>query len=253
MNRKRIIPCLLLRDKGFVKTRCFKDPVYLGDCFNIVRLFNEKEVDELFILDITASPAGRSPNFDLLHEIAGECFMPVAYGGGVRTLEDMRRLFKAGIEKISLNTQYVKKPDLVRDASKEFGSQSVIVSIDVRRKLFGRYEVYINGGRQGTGQDPIVMAKRAADMGAGEILLTNIDRDGTMAGYDLEIIRQVSEAVSIPLVACGGAGSLRHLHEVLHQGGASAAAAGSFFVFYGRLRAVLITYPAKDHLKSEVY
>ena len=250
---KRIIPCLLLRDRGFIKTRCFKDPVYLGDCFNIVRLFNEKEVDELFILDIDASPAGRPPNFDLIHQIAGECFMPVAYGGGVRTVEDMNNLFKSGIEKISLNTEYVKRQDLVRDASKEFGSQSIIVSIDIRCNLFGRYEMYINGGRQKTGLDPIVMAKLAVDMGAGEILLTNIDRDGTRAGYDLTIIREMSEAVSVPVVACGGAGSLLHFHEVLHQGKASAAAAGSFFVFYGKYNAVLITYPTKDDLESRVY
>jgi imidazole glycerol-phosphate synthase subunit HisF len=253
MTSKRIIPCLLLSDTGFVKTRRFRDPVYLGDCFNTVRLFNEKEADELLILDIDATPSGRSPNFALLNDLAGECFMPVAYGGGIRTMEDMRRLFKAGFEKVSLNTEAMRNPELVRAAAREFGSQSVIVAIDFRRKLLGRYEVYIHGGRQGTGMDPVTAAERAVTLGAGEIFLNSIDRDGMMAGYDLEIMRQVADAVSVPLVACGGAGSLRHFHDAVHQGGASAAAAGSFFVFVGKHRAVLITYPAHGELVKEVY
>lgn len=250
---KRIIPCLLLRNRGFVKTRGFKDPVYLGDCFNTVRLFNEKEADELIILDITATPSGNTPNFDLLQELAGECFMPVAYGGGIRTLEDMHRLFKAGFEKVTINTEAVKNPYLIREASREFGSQSVVVSIDVRRKMFGRYEVFINGGQHGTGLDPVTAAKRATDMGAGEILLNSIDRDGTMEGYDLEIIRKVSDAISVPLVASGGAGALQHFHDAFHLGGAHAVAAGSFFVFMGKHRAVLITYPSQADLAREVY
>lgn len=253
MDSKRIIPCLLLRDRGFVKTRKFKDPVYLGDCFNTVRLFNEKEADELLILDIDATPVGQPPNFGLLHDLAGECFMPVAYGGGIRTMEDMRRLFKAGFEKVSLNSEAMRNPELIRTAAREFGSQSVIVAIDFRRKMLGRCEVFINGGRQGTGTDPITVARRAADLGAGEIFLNSIDRDGMMEGYDLETIRQVADAISIPLVACGGAGSLRHFHDAVHQGGASAAAAGSFFVYMGKHRAVLITYPAHGDLVKEVY
>jgi cyclase len=253
MDIKRVIPCLLLRNTGFVKTRGFKDPVYLGDCFNTVRLFNEKEADELLILDITATPMGRPPNFDLLRDLAGECFMPVTYGGGIRSMDDMRRLFKAGFEKVGLNTEAVRNPPLIKDASQEFGSQSVIVSIDVRRKMFGRYEVYINGGRQGTGLDPVAVAKRATDLGAGEILLNSIDRDGLMGGYDLELVRKVADAIPVPLVACGGAGALRDFHDAIHQGGASAVAAGSFFVFVGKHRAVLITYPSQDNLAKEVY
>jgi cyclase len=253
VNSKRIIPCLLLRDRGFVKTRKFKDPIYLGDCFNTVRLFNEKEADELLILDIDATPTGKPPDFAFLNELSGECFMPAAYGGGIRTMEDMRRLFKAGFEKISLNTEAMRNPTLIRTAAQEFGSQSVIVAIDFRRKMLGRCEVFINGGRQGTGMDPVTVAKRAADMGAGEIFLNSIDRDGMMEGYDLEIMRQVADAISVPLVACGGAGSLRHFHVAVHQGGASAAAAGSFFVFVGKHRAVLITYPAHGDLVKEVY
>lgn len=240
----RIIPTLLLRGTGFVKTRSFKDPVYLGDCFNTVRLFNEKEADELMILDITATPQNRPPNFELLRDLASECFMPLAYGGGIRNADDMRLLFKDGFEKVSLNTEAVRNPQLVRDASNEFGSQSVIVSIDVRRKLFGRYETFTHGGRQGTGVDPVTAAQRAADLGAGEILLTSIDRDGAMAGYDLELIRKVADAVSVPVIACGGAGSLADFGEAIRKGGASAVAGGSFFVFEGKHRAVLIKYPA---------
>jgi len=253
MSTGRIIPCLLLRNSGFVKTRRFVDPVYLGDCFNTVRLFSEKEADELVILDITATPAGRPPNFDLLKQLAGECFMPVAYGGGIKSMDEMRRLFKAGFEKVVLNTEANRNPKLVEEAAREFGSQSVIVSIDVRRKVFGRYEVFVNGGRQATGFDPLAAAKRASDSGAGEVLLTSIDRDGLMEGYDLEITRRVADAIPVPLVACGGAGKLSHFREVFHDGRASAAAAGSLFVFVGKHRAVLITYPSQSDLAREAY
>jgi cyclase len=236
-----------------VKTRKFKDPVYLGDCFNTVRLFNEKEVDELIILDITASPSDRPPNIELLHDLAGECFMPAAYGGGIRTMQEMVSLFAAGFEKVSLNTSAVKNPNLIKEAAREFGSQSVVVSIDVRKKLLGSYEVYINGGRDATGLDPVVAAQRAVDLGAGEILLTAMDRDGMMDGFDLGLVQKVSSAISIPLVACGGAGSLKHIHDAIHLGGASAVAAGSYFVFMGKHRAVLITYPSRKELMNEVY
>jgi len=249
----RIIPVLLLRGSGFVKTRNFKDPVYLGDCFNTVRLFNEKEADELMILDITATPEKKPINIDLLRDLASECFMPLSYGGGIRSMEDMRQLFKSGFEKVAINSEAVKNPQLIRDASREFGAQSIIVCIDIRRKLLGRYEVYINGGRQGTGMDPVTAAKRAVEFGAGEILLNSIDRDGTMAGYDLDIIRKVADAVPVPLIACGGAGSIEHFRDVIYTGGASAAAAGSFFVFNGKHRAVLITYPTQDEVRKVNY
>jgi imidazole glycerol-phosphate synthase subunit HisF len=252
MTFVRVIPTLLLRGTGFVKTRHFKEPVYLGDCFNTVRLFNEKEADELMILVITATPKGTPPPFALLRDLASECFMPLAYGGGIRGLDDMRRLFNAGFEKVSLNTQAARTPQLIREAAREFGGQSVVVSIDVRRKMFGRYEVFINGGREGTGEDPVAVARRAADLGAGEILLNSIDRDGTMAGYDLDIIRKVADAVPVPLIACGGAGSLTDFHDAIHKGGASAVAGGSFFVFTGKHRAVLITYPAWDVATKEI-
>jgi len=252
LEYKRIIPVLLLRGNGFVKTQNFKNPVYLGDCFNTVRLFNEKEVDELMILDITATPEKKSINIGLLRELASECFMPLSYGGGIRSLDDMRQLFKAGFEKVSLNTEAARNPTIIRDASREFGEQSIIVSIDMRRKMFGGYEVYVNGGRKGTGTDPVTAAKRAVDFGAGEILLNSIDRDGNMNGFDLGIIRMVADAVPVPLIACGGAGSLNHFREAIHEGGASAVAAGSFFVFTGKHRAVLITYPSQNDARKVI-
>jgi cyclase len=253
MQFKRIIPSLLLRKRGFVKTRAFRDPVYLGDCFNTVRLFSEKEADELMILDIEATPEGRPPHFDLLHQLAGECFMPVGYGGGVRSLDHMYRLFRSGFEKVAVNTAAVESPELISQAAREFGSQSVVVSIDVRRKVFGRYEVFTAGGRRATGLNPVALACQAADLGAGEILLTAIDRDGTMDGYDIELTRSVAEAVRVPVVASGGAGTLADLARALDEGRASAVAAGSLFVFVGRHRAVLITYPSQEQLAREVY
>jgi len=253
MVYKRVIPVLLLRGTGFVKTSHFKNPVYLGDCFNTVRLFNEKEADELMILDITATPENKPINFDLLSQLASECFMPLSYGGGIRNIDDMRRLFRAGFEKVSLNTEVVKNPRIISDAAREFGEQSIVVSIDVKRKLFGGHEVYVNSGRQATGMDPVTAARRAVESGAGEILLNSIDRDGTMEGYDVELIHKVADAVPVPLVACGGAGSLSHFHDAIHKGGASAVAAGSFFVFKGKHRAVLITYPSQKEIREGIY
>jgi cyclase len=253
VDTKRIIPCLLLRDSGFVKTRAFKDPVYLGDCFNTVRLFSEKEADELLILDITATPSERSPSFDMLERLAGECFMPVAYGGGIRTMEDMRRLLRAGFEKVVLNTEAQRNPRVIEEAAREFGSQAVVVALDVRRRMFGRYEVFVNGGRQAARVDPVSAATRAANLGAGEILLNSIDRDGSMEGYDIELIRTVTDAIPVPLIACGGAGRLADFREAIREGGASAVAAGSLFVFVGKHRAVLITYPSQADLAREVF
>jgi len=252
MMYRRIIPTLLLRGTGFVKTKQFANPVYLGDCFNTVRLFNEKAADELMILDITATPANHPPDFDKLQALASECFMPLGYGGGIRSLQDMSRLFSAGFEKITVNTQAARSPQLVREAAREFGSQSIVVSIDVRRKLLGRYQVFVNGGKEGTGWEPVEAAKRAADLGAGEIVLTSIDRDGTMKGYDLDVLRRVTDAVSIPVIACGGAGQLGHFRDAIRQGGASAVAGGSFFVFTGKHRAVLITYPSRTEALKEI-
>jgi cyclase len=250
MIKPRVIPCLLLQDQGLVKTVKFKAPKYLGDPINIVRIFNDKEVDELVFLDIKATNENRSPNFDLLRNIGSECFMPLGYGGGIRSMDDVRKLLGIGIEKIILNTSAVENPTLIRSAADYAGSSSVVISIDVKKNIVGKYEVHTRSGRKGTGLDPVRQAVEVEKMGAGEILINSIDRDGMMEGYDLELIRHVSEAVDIPVVACGGAGNIGHLRDAIKLGGASAAAAGSMFVFQGPLRGVLISYPSPQDLKS---
>lgn len=244
----RIIPCLLLRDGGLVKTVGFSQPTYIGDPINAVRIFNDKEVDELVLLDIRATIEGRGPTFQLVAELAGECFMPLAYGGGICTLDHAHELFRLGVEKIVLNTAAVEDPALLRQLAERFGSQSVVASIDVRRQRFGRYSVYTRSGQKDTGLDPVTAARRAEENGAGEILLTAIDREGTMTGYDLELIRRVSQAIGIPVIAHGGAGKVADLTAAVTDGGASAAAAGSLFVFVGKHRAVLISYPSRGEM-----
>lgn len=243
MTRVRVMPCLLLRGHGLVKTRKFKDPVYLGDPVNAVRIFNEKEVDELVILDIDASREGREPDYEVIAEIAGECFMPVAYGGGVSTLEQARRLIRCGVEKVVINTAATESCDVIRETAKVFGRQAVVGAIDVKKTLLGGYRVVSKSAsvEVRTPLDEHVQALVAA--GAGEIFLNSVDRDGMMEGYDLQLIRRVAQQVSVPVVACGGAGTVEHLAAAVHEGGASAVAAGSMFVFHGRLRAVLINYP----------
>lgn len=248
MLRTRVIPCLLVRRGGLVKTVRFKDPRYLGDPINAVRIFNEKEVDELLVLDISATAEGRGPPMQLLSELASECFMPLAYGGGVRSVEQMRAIFAIGVEKVALNTAAVEDPALVRAAADAFGSQSVVASLDVRKKLLGGYEVVTRGATKGTGLDPVACARTMERSGAGEILLQSVDRDGTMSGYDVDLVRRVAGAVSVPVIACGGAGSVGDLGDVVRKGGAAAAAAGSLFVFQGRHRAVLINFPSQDEL-----
>ena len=248
MLRTRVIPCLLLRHAGLVKTVRFGDPSYVGDPINAVRIFNDKEVDELAFLDIAATPEGRGPAFDTIERIASECFMPLCYGGGVGSLADMRRLFNLGVEKVAVNTCAVRDPDLIKAAAREFGNQSVVVAIDARRGLFGRYDVVTDGGRSSTGFEPGAHAAAAEELGAGEILLNAVHRDGTMRGYDLKLIRMVTAATSIPVIACGGAGSVADLAAAVNEGGASAVAAGSLFVYYGPHRAVLINYPTAADL-----
>ena len=244
----RVMPCLLLRRRGLVKTVKFKDAAYVGDPINTVRIFNEMEVDELVFLDINASPENKVPQFNLVEEIANECFMPFAYGGGLRNVEDIQRLFELGAEKAVLNTAAFKNPALVTEAARRFGSQSVIVSIDARRNLFGRPQVHINGGRENTKLDPADYARRMVQAGAGEILITSIDRDGTFTGYDLELTSRVADAVNVPVIACGGAGSLPDLQKAVLEGHAAAVAAGSLFVYQGPHRAVLVNYPKPEKL-----
>lgn len=252
MIRPRVIPALLLKGQGLVKTVKFKDPKYLGDPINIVRIFNDKEVDEIVLLDIRATPENRGPQFDVLKNITSEAFIPLAYGGGIRTMEDVRSLLSIGIEKLIINTSSVESPSLIREVADHAGSQAAVVSIDVKQNLLGKYEVFIGGGQMKTGLDPVKHAVEMEKMGAGEILINSIDRDGMMQGYDINLVRQVADAVSIPVVACGGAGNLSHVAEVIKDGHASAAAAGSMFVFQGPLRGVLISYPTPKELKQYI-
>jgi imidazole glycerol-phosphate synthase subunit HisF len=239
----RLIPCLLLRGNGLVKTKKFKDSVYVGDPVNAVRIFSEKEVDELVILDIDATREGREPNYELIAEIAGECFMPIAYGGGISTVAQARKLIRCGIEKVVINSASVDSTGFIREIADVFGSQAVVGSIDARKTLFGGHRVFVKSGTIETKLKPEDHAAALVQAGVGEILLNSIDCDGQMQGYDIELIKKVSARVNVPVVACGGAGTLDHMRSAMSQGGASAVAAGSMFVFYGKHRAVLINYP----------
>jgi imidazole glycerol-phosphate synthase subunit HisF len=250
MLRTRVIPCLLLCNLGLVKTIKFKDPKYLGDPINIVKIFNDKEVDELTILDIKATVEGKPPQFKLLEDIVSEAFMPIGYGGGIHSLKDMKTILSMGVEKVIINSYAFENPKFVHEAADFAGSQSVVVSIDVKKNLWGEYRVFTHSGCKETGLDPVKYATQMEGIGAGELLLNSIDRDGTMQGYDLVLIRRVTSAVGIPVVACGGAGTIQHLSKAVKQGGASAVAAGSMFVFQGPHRAVLISYPSPHELKS---
>jgi len=250
MIRTRVIPSLLLKGEGLVKTINFKNPKYVGDPINAVRIFNEKEVHELVFLDITASIEKRSPRFDILSNIASECFMPLGYGGGIKTLEQARQLFSLGVEKIIINSYAIENPSFIRNLADMVGSQSVVVSIDVKKNFFGKYETYTLSGTTKTPWDPISWAQEAERSGAGEIILNSIDKDGTMKGYDIPLIKNVSDSVNIPVVACGGAGTVKDFSTAVHEGGASAIAAGSMFVYYGKYRAVLINFPDDEELKS---
>lgn len=250
MLMTRVMPCLLLKDGALVKTVKFKDPGYIGDPINAVRIYNEKEVDELIFLDITATIEKRKPPYKVLSEIASECFMPVTYGGGVQDVETIRQILSLGVEKVAINSHAVINPDFVRAAADKFGSSTIVVSIDVRKKLFGRYEVFIHGGRKSAGLDPVQFAVKMEQMGAGEILLNSVDRDGTQEGYDVELLKSVTGAVGIPVIACGGAGKIEDFRAAVKEGGASACAAGSMVVYFGRNRAVLITFPEREKLEK---
>ena len=250
MLKTRVMPCLLLRRWGLVKTVRFKDPKYVGDPINTVRIFNEKEVDELIFLDITTTPEGKAPPLQIIEEIATECFMPLVYGGGVRDLDDVRKIFSLGVEKVAINTHAVENPEFISRAAGMFGSQSIVAAIDVKKTLTGKYRVCTNGARNVTKIDPVEHARHMMDMGAGEILLTSVDRDGTFDGYDLALIERVAGAVTIPVIACGGAGRIEDFSLATGQAGASAVAAGSMVVYQGPHRAVLVNFPSRKDLKK---
>lgn len=242
----RIIPSLLLSDGDLVKTQRFTKPKYVGDPLNAVRTFNEKYVDEIMILDVEASKQKVAPNFDLIENIAAECFMPLSYGGGVKSLQHASSILSSGVEKIVFNSVFITDPKVVAECAREFGSQAVVVSMDFRRNLFGKYSLVCSAE---TKADPVTIARRAEELGAGEILLTSVEREGTGKGYDLELVSLVSDAVGIPVIANGGAGSLNDFRAAV-DAGASALSAGSMFVFHGKHRSVLITYPDRDDIEQ---
>jgi cyclase len=245
----RVIPTLLLRNTGLVKTVRFKDPVYVGDPRNAVKIFNEREVDELLLLDIQSTPRKSPIQFDLIREIVTEAFMPIGYGGGITDAEQARQLVKLGIEKVVLGTAAAQNPGLVSDLSRFVGASSTMVCLDYKRNFWGKKEVMIGGGREGTGRDPLEFALEMEKRGAGELILNCVDRDGSMQGYDIDLLAVISSHLDIPVIACGGAGRLPDFRAAV-DAGASAAAAGSFFVFHGRHRAVLINYPSRAELRA---
>jgi cyclase len=254
MLRPRLIPCLLVHRSGLVKTVGFDKPKYVGDPLNAVRIFNEKEVDELMVLDIDATREQREPDYTLIRNLAAECRMPLAYGGGVRTVEQFERLVGLGVEKVAISAAAVADPALIGAAAARVGSQSVVVVLDVRRDG-PSYRMFTHNGTRATGLDPAAFARGAERLGAGEIVVNSIDRDGQMKGYDLELVRRIREAVSRPLTVLGGAGSLADIGTLLGEFGLIGAGAGSLFVFKGVYRAVLINYPSradKDKLLAEV-
>lgn len=247
--RPRVIPCLLLDQGSLVKTTRFESPGYVGDPRNAILIFNEKEVDELVFLDIRATAQQREPDYALIERLASECFMPIAYGGGIRSVEQMRRIFRAGVEKVVVNAATLECPGLLSSAANAFGSQSLVASMDVRREPSGEWSAYTRNGSRRVLEDPVALARRFQAEGAGELLLTSIDRDGTREGYDLAIVQAISRAVTIPVIANGGAGRLEDFRSAVSDAGASACAAGTLFVYFGQARSVLINYPAAPELE----
>lgn len=249
MLQTRIIPCLLLENEGLVKTINFKNPTYIGDPINSVRIFNELEVDELIFLDIKASRNNTPPPFKKIAEIASECFMPFSYGGGIRTIDDVKKLFDLGVEKIALNTIAYERPDFISEIASLYGSQSIIVTLDVKKPWFANNRIYTHDGSKKTSYSPLEYAKKVADHGAGELLLNSIDRDGTMNGFDLELISEIAHTVDIPLIALGGAGELTDICKA-KEAGASAIALGSMAVYQNKNRGILINFPTRKELSK---
>lgn len=246
----RVIPCLLMKEGFLVKGKNFINHRYIGDPINAARIFSNKEVDEIMFLDISASLSKKDPDFDLIENVADECYTPFAVGGGIRTIEHIRKILYAGAEKVCLNTIVCEKPDFVEEAAKTFGSQAIVVSIDVCQEDDGSYTVYSHSGTRRTHYNLFDYVKLIEASGAGEILINSIDRDGTKKGYDIELIKQVSDSVKLPVIALGGASGIKNFEEVLHYTLASAVAAGALFVFHGSRDAVLIQYPNSNELKK---
>jgi len=252
MKRIRVIPVLLIQKAALVKSVKFKKYQYIGDPVNTVKIFNDKEVDEIVVLDIAATSEKRPPDRKLIKNLTEESFMPLAYGGGITRLEEIKDLINMGVEKIVLNNSALVNPTLIEEAAKWAGSQSIVVSIDAKKSIWGRYHVYAQNGSRKTNFEPVAFAKMVRNAGAGEILLQHIQGDGTFGGYALDLIEMVSRELDIPVVAAGGAGSLTNFKQAV-DAGASAVAAGSMFVLQGPHRAVLITYPSQEALKSSLF
>lgn len=244
-----MIPALLLTSKGLVKTQKFENPKYIGDPINAIRIFNEKEVDELIVLDIEASKKNQLPNYKLIEEFASECFMPLCYGGGIKTVDQAEKIFALGVEKICLQTSALLDLDFVSELAKKFGSQSVVISLDVKKNWLGKRRLYLASSKRflkGSWQDWVI---KVSGSGAGELLINSVNNDGMMAGMDIDLIGETSKLIPIPTIAMGGVGSLDHIKDAINIG-ASAVAVGSFFVFHGSHRAVLITYPKYNDLEK---
>lgn len=247
MLRPRIIPCLLVRDKGLVKTINFKNPKYIGDPINAVRIFNEKEVDELIVLDIDATIKNRDLDYHMIENLAAECQMPLCYGGGVKTIEQVQRIIGLGVEKVAISSAVIENPQIVAEAAECVGNQSVVVVIDVKKRfLGGKYEIWTHNGKKLAGSSPIEFARQMEKLGAGEIVVNSIDNDGVMKGYDFDLVQNIRDEISLPLTVLGGAGSLHDISRLISKFGIIGAAAGSLFVFKGVYRAVLINYPNRS-------
>ena len=247
MLHPRIIPCLLIQNKGLIKTIKFKDPKYIGDPLNAVKIFNEKEVDEIIVLDIDATSLGKDPEYQMIENLAAECRMPLCYGGGIKTVEQAQRIFSLGVEKIAISSIAIENPLIVSEIAERVGNQSIVVVLDIKKKkLSGNYEVFTHNGKKVTGIDPLIFSVELEKLGAGEIVLNSIDKDGLMTGYDMNLINKIRDVISIPLTVMGGAGSIDDIGNVIQKHGIIGVAAGSFFVFKGKYRAVLINYPTAN-------
>jgi len=250
MYRPRVMPVLLLRNLGLVKSIQFKDHRYIGDPINAVKIFNDLKADELVFLDINASNEKRNIPLDFVRKVGNEANMPFSVGGGIRSIDNIRDILHSGAEKVIINTYAVENPEFIRLAADAFGSSTIVVCIDVKRKLFTKEQTWTNGGRKNSGFDPVSFAIKMQEMGAGELIIQSIDHDGTMAGYNFDLIKNVSQAVTIPVVALGGAGNNIHLRQAVKEAYASASAAGSLFVYHGPRHAVLINFPTQIELSS---
>ena len=250
MLYKRVIPCLMYHRSGLYKSHQFKKLTYIGDPLNAIKIFNDKEVDELMFFDIDSTVNKTEPNFQLIEDIAGECFMPLCYGGGVKSISQMQRIYQSGVEKISISSAAVTDPNLIKEASKIFGSSSIIVTIDVKKNIWGKYKVFTHNGKINTNMSPLEMLKIIEENGAGEIVINNIDKDGTMTGFDEQLLKEIKTNSKIPVIALGGASKIQDIENAFNFSKVDAVACGSLFVFKGSLKGVLINYLSKDDMKK---